>query len=297
MKANRIFLTITLLSLALVVILFSATDFATAPIWLLFQKAAGLETAKTIAHAAAWLTTMCLFIAGALVAIPTALQPARWFHKSINVLPAYLLGLTFAAVIANVLGIATLGSILSAQSTLKVSLATAWLGVGAVLTTIAVVIAVARVNLSSKILKTVIASTAIALVPALILSLAMLGSIYIVATNQSGLPSDGGLAGLVTQFEIGGGLMLVCAVIALVGVAMGVRARRGLAIDARAAAAPPARPDIRREAMRALVCCAAISAVAFVAIQLVPISRDNPRSSAQCSGTRRRQKIWSLERA
>ncbi len=79
MKANRIFLTIILLSLALVVILFSAIDFATAPIWLLFQKAAGLETAKTIAHAAAWLATLCLFIAGALVAIPTALQPARWF--------------------------------------------------------------------------------------------------------------------------------------------------------------------------------------------------------------------------
>lgn len=241
MKEARVPLAITLLSLALLVLAFSGTNFITAPIWVVFQQAAGLETAKTVAEIAALVATACLFVTAVLLAIPTALQPGGWLRKSLDVLPAYLLGLTFAAVIANFLGIATLGSILNAASPIKLSLATAWLGVSAVLSIIAVVI----------------------------------------TTNQSSLLSNGGtgdaggVADLVTQFDIGGGLMTAFAVIALVSFGLGLRAWRGTPATANAAV-PVARIDYRREAMRALVSCAGITVVAFAAIQFVPVSRDNP---------------------
>lgn len=289
MKEARVPLTITLLSLALLVLAFSGTNFITAPIWVVFQKAAGLETAKTVSEIAALVATACLFVTAVLIAIPTALQPGGWLRKSLNVLPAYLLGLTFAAVIANLLGIATLGSIFSAQGPMKVSLATALLGVSAVSSTIAVVIAAARANLGNKILRAATMVTGIALVPSLILCLAVLGSINIVSTNQSGQPpvggpptppigpgNAGGLGDLVTQFEIGGGLMMAFAVIALVSFGLGLHASRGSAATTSAAIAPATRIDFRREAMRAIVSGGVVTVVIFVAIQLVPVSRDNP---------------------
>jgi len=289
MKQTRVPLTLTLLSLALLVLTFYGTSLVTFPIGFVFRRAAGLQTAQTIAQIAACATSACLFIAAVLIAIPTALQPAGWLRKAIHVLPAFLLGLTIAAVIANFLGIATLGSLTSASSPVKVSLATAWLGVSAALSTLAVAMAAARANLSSRILKAATMTAGIALVPGLILCLAMLGSIALITTNQSspssaggppapppGPGGPGGLTDLVAQFQTGGGLMTVFAVIALVSGWMAVRAWRGPASTTNAAAALAAPLDYRREITRALIGGVAISVVLFLAIQLVPVSRDNP---------------------
>ena len=192
MKGSRVPLTITLLSLALLVLAFAGTNFLTVPIGSIFQNAAGLSTAKMIAELAALLTTLCLFVAAALVGIPSALEPAGWVRKSLKVLPIYLLGITLAALIANFIGLATLGTMLGANNPIRLSLAAAGLAVSAVLTTVAVVVAAARVNLSDRILRAVTVTTRIALVPGLILAIAMLVSVSIVMTSQTGQPPAGG---------------------------------------------------------------------------------------------------------
>ena len=295
MKRARVPTTITLLSLALLILAFAGTNFLTLPIGFIFRNAAGLSTAKMIAELAALVTTVCLFIAGALVGIPAALEPAGWVRKSIKVLPIYLVGITLAAWIANLIGLATLGTMLDANNPIRLSLAAAGLAVSAVLTTVAVVVAAARVNLSDRILKAVTVMTRIAWVPGLILAIAMLVCVSIVTSSPTGQPpagsppapptggpgNFGGLSSLISQFEIGGALMALFALIGLASIGFDLRARRGSAGAVIAAAAPVARLDYRREAMRALVACAAISAVAFIAIQFVPVSRDNPPVQAE----------------
>jgi hypothetical protein len=290
MRRSRVSVTITLLSLALLVLAFAGTNFLTAPIGFIFRNAAGLSTANMIAQLAGWLTTVCLFAAAAFIAIPAALEPAGWVRKSIKVLPIYLLGFTLAMLIANFIGLATLGTILSEPSPIRLSLAAAGLAVGAVLTTLAVVVAIARVNLDDRVLKAVTVIARIGVVPGLILSVAMLWGVSIVMTSQTGQPSAGapaappaggpgnfgGLSSLISQIEIGSALMGLFALIALLSVVLGVRLGRGPAAAVSAAPAQAVRVDYRREVMHALIASAAISAIAFVAIQLVPVSHTNP---------------------
>ena len=284
MKQIRFTLAIALFFSAFVLLAFAGTNLLAAPVWLVFQKNPGLGTANTIAQVAAYLAMIFLFGAAAVVAVPTALQPTTWLRKLLNVLPAYLILSTIAAVIANILGIATLGSITDPQSAVKVSLATAWLGASGVLGSIAVAWAAYRANLSDKILKAATRLTGIAIVPGLVLCLAMLTSIYIVATNPSGLPAPqspapsppgpgtpggfGSFQGLVTLFEIGGGLMTVSAIIALTSVVAALKAKPTIA--------PTLPVDYRRETMRALVSAIAITIIILLAMQLVPVSRENP---------------------
>ncbi|MCL4396061.1 MAG: heme-binding domain-containing protein [Chloroflexi bacterium] len=282
MTKTRIALPIAFLALALVVLVFAGTNFVAAPFWLVFRRSPGLDTAYTIAQAAAWIATVFLFAAAALVAIPTALGPGGWIRKALEGLPVYLLGLTAAAVIANLIGLATLGSVLDAQAPYKLSLATIWLGVSAALGTIAVVVAAARANLGRGIVKAATAATGIALVPAVILCLAILGAVYIVLTNPigpTGGPPVGGLgvlAGLVTQVEVGGGVMAALTVIALVSLGLNVRSSRAAPAAASATGVPAVQVNYGREAVRAIVAGIGISVVVFAAIQVVPVSRDNP---------------------
>jgi len=280
MKQNRLVLAIALFSSTLVLLTFGGTNWIAAPVWLFFRRGTALGTVNTFAQVVAYAAMTILFIAAAVVAIPTALQPATWLKKLLHVLPVYLLLSTIAAVIANILGIATLGSLTDPQSAVKVSLATAWLGASGVLGSIAVVWAAYRANLSDRILKAATRLTGVAIVPGLFLSLAMLAGIYIVAMNSSGLPApqspapppgpggSGNFQGFVTLFEIGGGLMTVFAIIALASIVVALRAKP--------TAAPSVPVDYRREAGRALVSAIAISVIIFVAMQLVPVSRENP---------------------
>lgn len=297
MKGTRVPLALALFSLALLLLAFWIVDLVSGPVWLVFRRAAGLGTMRTIAQVAAALTVVLVFAAAVTIAVPVALGSARRFRKWLNVLPAYLLASTLAAMLANLLGLATLGSLLDMQSAVKISLATAWLGASAILSIIAVVIAAARANLGNRILKAAMTLTGIAVVPGIVLGLAMLAAINIVVANQSILPQAGspgdppGLADLLTPFEMGGGLIAVLAVLAVGSIVAGLRAwrktaavddtKRGLGVD------------YRREGMRALVSGAAITLIVLVAMQLVPISRDNPpvRGTVQWDSTQTRELV------
>ena len=140
MKGTRVPLTLALFFLALLLFAFWIVDLVSGQVWLVFRRAAGLDTTRTIAQLAAALTVLMLFAAAMTIAVPVALEPAGRFRKWLNVLPAYLLTSTFAAGMANLLGLATLGSLLDMQSAVKISLAAAWLAASAVLGIIAVLI-------------------------------------------------------------------------------------------------------------------------------------------------------------
>lgn len=298
MKGTRVPLALGLFSLTSLVLTFWIVDLVSGPVWLVFRRAAGLGTMRSIAQVAAALTVVLVFAAAVTIAVPVALASAGRFRKWLSILPAYLLASTLAAMAANLLGLATLGSLLDMQSALKISLATAWLGVSAILGIIAVVIAAVRANLGNRVLKTAMTLAGIAVVPGIVLSLAMLAAINIVVTNQNIQPPAGGgpagpegLAELLTPFEMGGGFMAALAVLALGSIAFGLRAWRKTA-----AAGDTERGlgvDYRREAVRALVSGAAITLIVLIAMQLVPISRDNPpvRGTVQWDSTQTKELV------
>ena len=157
MKSNRATLATALFFNALAVLTFAGINLIAAPVWFVFQRGTSIGMFNTVAQISAWIATAVLFLAAALIAIPLALAPARRFSKLLNALPAYLLAFTLAAILANQFGIATLGSLTNPPA-LKISLATAWLGVGAVTSLIAVVIAAVRATLNEKILRAAILS-------------------------------------------------------------------------------------------------------------------------------------------
>ncbi len=144
MKESRVPLTIALTALAMLLVVYYGIDLASASIWDVFAKAAGLQTARSLALVAALWISVCLLTAGAIIAVPIALAPARFMRRLLNVLPLYTLGHVLAALAAYWVGIGTLGSVLSASSPFKLSLTAAWLLTSAGLAIIVVGIALAR---------------------------------------------------------------------------------------------------------------------------------------------------------
>ncbi|MBI5034592.1 MAG: heme-binding domain-containing protein [Chloroflexi bacterium] len=289
MKSTPITLAVALFFGAVVLLTFGGINLVAAPVWIVFRRGTNIATFNTVAQIASAVAIIILVAAAALIVIPLALEPAaNWFRKSIKVLPAYLLGMTVAALLANLLSIATVGSLTSASSPIKLSLAIALLIVSAMGAIIAVTIAALRTGLSARISKFSLALSGISLGPILILCVAMFGAINIAMTTPTNLAGGGqspapqgappggpgsanGIASLVTTFQMGGILMAVFAIVALVGVVIGVRALGGLT-----ATASPVSIDYRREVGRAIVSTIAISIVLFVAMQLVPVARTNP---------------------
>lgn len=280
MNRSRISLTVALVALAFALIGFFAVNLTSAPIWLLFRQVGGLEQAKTIAQIAAWLAAVMLVIAGAVITISSALVETTRLRNLLYVVPVFLLGLTIACGLANVWGIATVGSVVGGPGPAGASLAVVGLGINALLATIALAMATTLANLSERILKTATMLTGVALIPGLILCLAMLYSINLVVTNPSSLPVEGGnppgglggISDLVAPFEIGGGAIIVFGIIALVSIVFALRANRSSII----ADAPTSPMDYRQQGLQAIVSIVIVSAIVFVAIQLIPVSRTNP---------------------
>ncbi len=301
MKGTRIALAVALASLALLLFVYSGIDLITTPVWLVFRRAAGLETVRTLVRAAAFLTLLSLFAAGLVVAIPIALKPGNWLRKTLYVLPLCAILFALAAVIANLAGLATLGSILSMSGPIKISLALAWLYAGGALSAIAVATAVMRTHVSPRVLRTAAAATGVSLAPGLVLCLAMLAGGYIVTTASSGAPSAGapagpgsagGLAGLIAEVKIGGGVMALLLVVASASWAV---ARRAMpASSAAGAPAPATLFNRRRELVRALASVAAVFLLGFLAIQLVPVPRTNPpvQSTVAWESTQTRDLVY-----
>ena len=162
MQKVQIRLTAGLLFSALAVLTFFGATIVSAPIDFLYRDAAGLTTARSAAQIFALLAVIVLFVSGLLIAIPTALQRGNWLRKGLYVLPIYFLGFTLAGIVATrCWASASVGNFFNLQGVGHVTLATAWLAVGAVLSVIALVIAAARAKLSGAALRSAVMTTAL----------------------------------------------------------------------------------------------------------------------------------------
>ena len=194
MKKVQSPLALALLFGALLLFAFIGTMLVSGPIGFLFRNAPGLQTVRNVTQIAALLAAACLFVAASIVAIPAALQPARWSRKLLDVLPVYSLGFTLVGVILSILSIGTVGTVFN-LGMVRFSFATAWLTVGAVLSAVAVTIAAARMHLGERILRVAMTTLSIASVPSLITWLGMAISLFIVLTSEPSLRPTGGPGG------------------------------------------------------------------------------------------------------
>ncbi|MEP6984724.1 MAG: hypothetical protein ABI970_03950, partial [Chloroflexota bacterium] len=102
-------LTIALLFTMLAIITFFVTAFVSGPIDFLYRNAAGLSSARNIAGIIALVALVVLFIAGFIITIPVALQPARLIGKIGKVLPVYLLLFALVAIVSALIGVGQVG--------------------------------------------------------------------------------------------------------------------------------------------------------------------------------------------
>ncbi len=185
-------LTWTLLFTALLLLVYFGTTYLSSPIETLYRNADGLSSARNVAQIAALLGAAGLFLTAFMIAIPAALQPAPWYRKILYVLPLYLLLLLVASIASTLAGVGVLGNFLNIQGVGTITFAAALPAVGAVLATIAVVIAAAWTTLGEKTLKRAMTIASVSTTLSIIASLAMLVSVVIVSTSQ---PSGFGFGG------------------------------------------------------------------------------------------------------
>ena len=124
-------LTLAVLFTALALLAIFGTNLISGPIDGLYRNAAGLSSARNVAQIAALAAAGALFVAGLIITISAALQPARWFLKPIYVIPVYLLGLALVSVISGLLGVGVLGNFLNLQGIGAINFAAAFVAVGA----------------------------------------------------------------------------------------------------------------------------------------------------------------------
>lgn len=295
MNRVRTPLIVGLVSAVLLVLAFAGATAISFPLWLRYRNAAGLSVARTVAQVGGGLTALGFFVTALLIAGAAAMLPGSRWRKLLLVLPLYLLLFTLAGIIAFVAGIGTAGNFTAV-----------WIGVGALLSIIAVIVAAARLPLGATTARR--ATTALSATGALsaIAWLGMLASLAIVLTSQPsaapfgpGAPGgSGGQAaptasanapvqsapggqgergprgpqGSTTPLLIGVGLMTVFGAIELASV---LRARRAVA-SLPSDTAPAAAPAARGQTGQVVFSFAAISIVALAVAQVVPIARDNP---------------------
>lgn len=338
MNRVRVLLAIALLFTALLLFAYFGTSILAGPISFLYGRTPGFETVSSIAQIAAVLAGIGFLVTSAFVVIPTALKPASWGRKLLYVLPAYLLGVLGVGVLMNLFGIGTVGMLQGVPLLSEFSYATGWLAVSAVLATIGIVIAAWRAQLPGQIVKLAMQSLSVTGILSLVATVAMLISVFIVATNQPTFPNfgpngpggppsgqgapqgqatrtaprtpgaqgggvqqgggeqqggggqqgrggpeggggpgggpGGGLAGLISRYEMGGALMAIFAAVALVSTVMGVQAlRAGGAAMAGEAAAPL---NVGQQIVPVAVSAIIITVVGFLLIQVFQVSHENP---------------------
>jgi len=193
MQRLQVRLAIALLFGGLFVLGFVGTSLISGPIGFLYRNAAGLSTARSIAQIAAILAAIGLFVTVSVVAVPLAFQPAGRLGKVLDVLPIYFLGFTLFGIVASLLGIGTTGALLNLGMA-QITLTSAAIIVGIVLSTVAITIATARVPIAGRILNVAAPVMGVAAVASAVAAAALIISVVIVNTtkaNTSFGPPDG----------------------------------------------------------------------------------------------------------
>ena len=92
---------------------FLGVTLVSGPLDFMYDSAAGLAMARSVARAATLLTALGLIAAAFIVSIPTALQPIGVFRKPFYTFPAYVLVLTVLTLLATLAGIGATGTLIT----------------------------------------------------------------------------------------------------------------------------------------------------------------------------------------
>jgi len=179
----------------LVLLTFFVAHLMGKPLLMMFRDAPTFGPARSVALYAGVLAAACVFVAGAFVAVTVALRPGGWARKALYVLPAWVLGYMFVGFLLAVFRIGRVGRLPLDLGIGKIDLVMTWLTLGAVAGTIAVVTAVARVDLDAKVRNRALKTVGLAAVPTGIAWLGLLATIVIAATTQPSLGGPGVTAG------------------------------------------------------------------------------------------------------
>ncbi len=143
-------------------------------------RVANISLLRTVAQTAGILAAAGFFVAALIVAVPAALQPANWPRKLLYILPAYCIGFTLVGVILALLGIGTVGAFIAV-----------WLAAGALLSIIAVPVAVSRMDLGVRPLRAALATLGVSGILSGIAWVAMVIAIVMVVRNPPTFGSFG----------------------------------------------------------------------------------------------------------
>lgn len=194
MRRSQTTLTITLFTTGLLVLALLAAIQIGGPIDFLYRGVAGLGSAHSAATLIGLIASALLLLAGFAVAVPTALQRIGFGAKLIAVLPLWLLLFTLAGGLMNAAHIGTVGGIANFGMIL-VTLAIAWLAVGAVLSTVAVVAAAATAHLGAGSVRAALTLARLAGVVALVAAVATIVTVVMASGSQPSLGRPGGAPG------------------------------------------------------------------------------------------------------
>lgn len=205
MLKTRPALSLAFFSLTLLLIVFYAANLLGGPVAFFFRNAGGLNESRMTAQIAAFLASAGILIAGLAVTVPPIACRTGPGGKLLAGIPSFLLLLTLAGVIAAFIGIGTVGNLAQTGPLMSFTFSSAWVGIGAVASLIALTNAAARAELSTGIQR----FTAIAITAAAALStltwLGMAVSVVILSTNQPSLPNFGGPGGAQQPGGVQGG--------------------------------------------------------------------------------------------
>lgn len=301
MSRLRAPLIVALVSATLLLLAFAGTTAVSFPLWFRYRGATGLSLLRTIALVAAGLAAVSFFVAAAILAVAAALRPAGRWRKLLYILPAYFLGFTLTGALLFALRIGTTGGF-----------TTIWIGLGALLTIVATIVAALRMSLGARVARGALRALAASGALGTLAWLCMVASAAIVLTSTpsaaaggfgngqrdqsaptaaAGAPSGQGQPGFqpgpeggpefgpggrqasATPLLIGVALMALFAGIQLTSVTRGLRAAGAAPSDTEA---QPPREAYRHETGRAIYSSIALTIVGLAVAQLIPISRDNP---------------------
>jgi hypothetical protein len=244
-----------------------------------------LATIHTAVQAIAFLAGIVLLVAALLISIPVALQPAKWPRKLLYAIPVFIIILALIGVVFNLTGIGS------------GSFAGGWLGVGALLTALTLVIAAYQAHLGIKTLQAVSIGTGITGILSAIGWIGLAIMLVFVSTNQPSFGRGGEFGGAGRPerpggFEGAGGpggvsgaqsfrIVLIAGVILLAILAAALLFmyfRSRLAMRSKSAEDEVRGPltSYGHQIGPTLLALLGVGVIFLLAIQLVPVSRVNP---------------------
>ena len=281
-----------LLWTALMLGCFFGTGVVSRSIGRLFGEAEGLAQTQDIARWAALAALALAIVAAGWVTVPVALRGGGFVRRVTNVVPLVVLKLVALGAVGAYFKIGTVGGLVEIEGIGDVTFAIAWLLVFWLLAILVVVPTTARALVTPRTLRAANAFQMLSTLAAVVAAGAMIAAVAIVLQATAAAPGGppGGAGGAATpaaqlavqaamaaaakrNYAIGGGLVALFALLALLSAFAAWRARRDMTITARNAAVSQGGWS---EFGGAAVAGVVLLAIVLAAIQPFRLPIDNP---------------------